>query len=143
MSKEERKALMKKFWKGKITEKKLAKFIANEAAKGFYVLAAIQLVIGWFINGPLALIDAVLFAGLAFLMVKFMSRVAAVILVILSVISLITTTFNLVLGGSGGVNIALAVLFLWMGVRAAQATFAYQKMSQGSKPAEGGEPMVK
>lgn len=142
MPKEERKKLMKKFWWGKVEDKKLAKFISSEAAKAFYVLAAIQLVIGWFINGPLALIDAVLFAGLAYLMVRFMSRVAAVILLVLSSLTIFTTFFNLALGGSGGTNLVLALLFFYMSIRATSATFAYQKMSKGG-PTAPGAPIVK
>ncbi|MCH8049144.1 hypothetical protein IH979_00290 [Patescibacteria group bacterium] len=132
-AKAKRKEMMKKFWFAKIYSKEQALFVTKEAAKGFYVLAAIQAVVGWFVSGPLALVDAALFAFFAFLMARFQSRLAAVILLVLSFLALLSTILNIALNSGGGTNFILAALLLWLSIRAVQATFKYQSMVKGAR----------
>lgn len=117
----------KNAWYGKIETKEEALKVIKDASNGFYFLAALQIVLGYFIMGTEAIIDGVLFAVCAFLLRKFNSRVVAVILLLLSVGGLVVTAINQFGGGTGGRNIILAVIMIWTSVRAIQATFGLKK----------------
>lgn len=80
--------------------------------------------------GVEAIIDGVIFAVCAFLLRKFNSRVMAVILLLLSVAGLVVTGINKFSGGTGGQNLILAVIMIWVSVRAIQATFGLKKFQQ-------------
>lgn len=117
----------KNAWYGKIETKDEALKVIKDASNGFYFLAALQIILGYFIMGTEAIIDGVLFAVCAFLLRKFNSRVVAVILLLLSIGGLVVTAINKFGGGTGGQNIILAVIMIWTSIRAIQATFGLQK----------------
>lgn len=117
----------KNAWYGKIETKDEALKVIKDASNGFYFLAALQIVLGYFIMGTEAIIDGVLFAVCAFLLRRFNSRVVAVILLLLSIGGLVVTAINKFGGGTGGRNIILAVIMIWTSIRAIQATFGLRK----------------
>ena len=120
----------KNTWFGKIETRDEAIKVIKDASNGFYFLAALQIVLGYFIMGALAIVDGVIFAVCAFLLRKFNSRVVAVILLLLSVAGLVVTGMNKFGGGSGGQNLFLAVIMIWVSIRAIQATFGLKKFQQ-------------
>ena len=120
----------KNAWFGKIETRDEALKVIKDTSNGFYFLAALQIVLGYFIMGTEAIIDGVIFAVCAFLLRKFNSRVVAVILLLLSIGGLVVTGINKFGGGTGGRNLFLAVIMIWISVRAIQATFGLKKFQQ-------------
>lgn len=104
--------------------------VIKDASNGFYFLAVLQVVLGYFIMGVEAIVEGVIFAVCAFLLRKFNSRVVVVILLLLSIGGLIVTGINEFGGGTGGRNIFLAVIMIWVSIRAIQATFGLKKFQQ-------------
>jgi hypothetical protein len=107
----------------KISSKDDALKIIKDCAMGFFVIAAIQVGIGYFI-APSLIIDAVLYVVLAGIMLKWNSRVAAVFLLIIAGFSVYMTVLNrLGMAAEGGNNIILAAIILWAAIRSVEATF--------------------
>ncbi len=95
----------------------------RDCAGGFFVVAGLQALLGALL-APSLIIDAVVLAVLAFILRQWRSRVAAVLLLILSVMILGVTVGNrLGVVSQGGGNIFLAIIMVLVGIRAAQATF--------------------
>lgn len=117
----------KNAWYGKIETKEEALKVIKGASNGFYFLAVLQIVLGYFIMGASAIVDGVIFAVCAFLLRKLNSRAVAIILLLLSVGGLVVTGINKFGGGTGGRNIILAVIMIWTSIRAIQATFGLRK----------------
>src|SRR5262245_55675555 len=95
----------------------------EEASTVFYIVAGLIAVIS-FIWEPVLLIDAALYGIGGFFLRRFNSRVAAVILLVMSISWAGATLANAVgvnLGGDR--NIFLALILLWFSYRAVQATF--------------------
>ncbi|MFM7640335.1 MAG: hypothetical protein ACKO45_02120 [Cyanobium sp.] len=107
----------------KIKSREDALKVMQYSSGSFFVLAAILGGIGVFLT-PSMLIDAAILAMLAAILRTWKSRVAAVLLLLMSLGIVITTTLTK-LGISKGVgsNIFLAVIVLWVAIRAVQATF--------------------
>ena len=120
----------KNAWYGKIETKEDALKVIKDASNGFYFLAVLQIALGYFIMGTEAIIDGAIFAVCAFLLRKFNSRVVAVILLLLSIGGLIVTGMNKFSGGAGGQNLILAIIMIWVSIRAIQATFGLKKFQQ-------------
>lgn len=101
--------------------------MTKDSAYGFYTLAAIQGGIGFFI-APALLIDAAIIALLAFFLHKFKSRIAAILLFLLSS-AMVFSTFQNKFGGGGegGNNVILALIAFGIGIRAVEAAFKYHK----------------
>lgn len=100
--------------------------VIRSASFGFFIVAAIQGGVGVFLS-PDMLIDATLFAVLAGILLKWKSRIAAVLLLVLSVMAFIVTILNLkAIMAEGGTNIFLAAIVMWISVRAVEATFKLQ-----------------
>jgi hypothetical protein len=114
-------------WYGKIETKEEVLKIIKDVSNGFYFFAAIEIVLGYFVIGAGAIGDGVIFAILALLLRKFNSRVVAIILLLLSIGGLVVTGINRFGGGTGGQNLLLAVMMIWISVRATQATFELRK----------------
>ncbi|MGR9115136.1 MAG: hypothetical protein ACU85E_05170 [Gammaproteobacteria bacterium] len=95
----------------------------KDCAMGFFVIAALQASLGYFI-APSLIIDAVLYAVLAGIMVKWNSRVAALLLLITAIFATYMTVLNrLGMAAEGGNNIILAAIILWAAIRSVEATF--------------------
>ena len=95
----------------------------RDAALGFFFLAALQGAIGFFIARSM-LWDAAILAILAAILMKWHSRTAAVLLLLLSIVLTVVTVLNRIgVMAEGGTNVILAVITLVIAVRAVQATF--------------------
>ena len=130
-------AIAPKFpWWGTVKTLDEAQVVVAAVAKAFYLLAVLQGAVGYFIGGLWALVDAGLYAILALLLQKYRSRAAAVALLILSSIAMITTGMNMLGISKGGTNIVLALIVFWASIRAVQATFALRRLqSSANQPA--------
>lgn len=111
---------------GKIGTREDALMVIKGVTLGFYVVAAIQAIVGAMIAPPM-IIDAAVYAVLAFLLKKFASRFVAVLLLILSLAATALTISNKINGGVGGNNFILALIMVWAAVRAVQATYFLRK----------------
>lgn len=113
----------KNFFFSKIETRDDALMIIKRAAYSFWIVAAIQGCIGIF-SLPSMLVDAALYTILAGILMKWESRVAAVLLALLSMVALIVTALNFVgMRHYGGNNIVLAVIMAFIAIRAIDATF--------------------
>jgi len=106
----------------------------RDCAGGFFVVAAIQGVLGALLF-PSMIIDAVLIAVLAFILRQWHSRFAAVVLLLMSLVILGITVGNRIgLTSQGGGNIFLAVLMVLVAFRSVQATFILAKKAAPAQP---------
>ena len=97
--------------------------VVRESSTGFFVLAAIQGGLGFFV-APSLLIDAVAFLVFGAVLRKWHSRTAAVLLLLFSLGSGSVTVMNrLGMMSEGGSNVILAAITLIIAVRAVEATF--------------------
>jgi hypothetical protein len=123
---------VKEYWFSKIKSKKLATKLIREGSIFFFVIAGIALVVGYFISnkyyetGVVYMMISVVYAILAGVLLKWKSRIAAVLLSIMTFDALITTFSNRFGGGYGGKNIILALFVFWLTVRLVKATFKLQ-----------------
>lgn len=69
------------------------------------------------------IIDASLGIGFALFVLRLHSRVAAVLLLTLSIVSVLATGYNRFFSGEGGANLFMALLIAWASVRLVSATF--------------------
>ncbi len=107
----------------KIESKNVALKIIKDSSMGFFFVAALQAGLGYFIT-PSLIIDAILYAILAGILLKWKSRVAAVFLLLLGGAALVMTVLNKAgVTAEGGNNIILAVIIFWVAIRAVEATF--------------------
>jgi hypothetical protein len=107
--------------------------VVRESAKGYFTLAAIQAVLAFFLN-PWILVDAGLVALGGLWLLKSKSRVAACLLLGLGILEAGQTFLNKFAGQKqGGTNVFLAVIVVWVGIRAVQATFRHHQLS-GQSP---------
>jgi hypothetical protein len=89
----------------------------------FFFIAALQAGIGLFI-APSIILDAILFAVLAGILLKWRSRISAVLLLLLGSGALVMTVLNIFgITAMGGTNIILATIIVWAAIRAVEATF--------------------
>jgi hypothetical protein len=93
------------------------------ASTAFFVLAAIQAAVGFFLF-PSVITDAVILSVLGLALRLWCSRVAAVLLLLVTGVQACVTVLNRVgVTNSGGNNIFLAIIMLIVAVRAVEATF--------------------
>jgi hypothetical protein len=87
------------------------------------VIGVIQGLIGFFLF-PTVLIDAALYVVLGLVLMFVKSRIAAVLLLLLSGMSVVITIMNrLGITADGGTNIFLAIIIFWTAIKAMEATF--------------------
>ncbi len=114
---------IKKGWFSKIESREDALKMVKDASLGFFLVAGIQVLL-FFVAGGSALIDAAVYAVCGFFLLRFNSRAAAVILLILAIVAAGVTFANkLGVNLGGGNNIFLALIVLWAAIRAVDATF--------------------
>jgi hypothetical protein len=106
----------------KIESREDAQKMVRDASYAFYFMAVLQGVIGCFILKSMV-VDGVLYAILAFFLHKFSSRIAAVLLFLMTFISFAVTIMNKIgASNQGGGNIILAIIVLIISVRAIEGT---------------------
>jgi hypothetical protein len=113
----------KNSWFSKIESREDALKVVKDTSSAFIVISVIQAILSYFVGSSI-LVDAIINCGGAFFLRRFNSRAAAVVLLIVALITLGVTIANM-LGaklGAGG-NILVAIIVLWAGVRAVEATF--------------------
>ena len=104
--------------------------MAKDCGQGFFVLAIIQGAVALFF-APFMFIDSVFLAVGGYFVAYKHSRVAAICMLLLSLIGLIVTTLNKMghdLGG--GNNIILSLIFTYAAIRAVEATFKLHRESK-------------
>ncbi|MDH4162178.1 MAG: hypothetical protein OEW15_05750 [Nitrospirota bacterium] len=110
----------------RITSRDEALRTIRHSSLAFFIVALLQGGIGLYLS-PAMLTDAALFGVLGFILYRWQSRVAASLLVVLSLLACIVTVLNrLGVMAEGGTNLVLAVIILWIAVRAAEAAFKLQ-----------------
>lgn len=108
--------------------------VIKDTSIGFFFIAVLQAGLGFFI-APSLMIDAVLYAILAGVLLKWKSRIAAVLLLLLAGGALVMTSLNMIgATAMGGSNIILGLVILWAAVRAVEATFRLQGEFAEEKP---------
>jgi hypothetical protein len=105
----------------RIETREQAEKVIKDTAVTAYVMAALQGVLGYFIAGPVALVDAVLYAAIGFALHKTKHVAAAIALFLLSLFAVFQTVSNMV-GDGGGRNILLAGVMAYVSYRAVRAT---------------------
>jgi len=116
-------------WFAAIATREEALKTINETALGFFALAGIQTVMSLFLIanrdnvGLDLLIDVPLYVGLAAWLKWGRSRTAAVLLLIVASISVVTTVLGQLKIIDGGRNMVLAGIVSWTAVKAVEATF--------------------
>jgi hypothetical protein len=95
----------------------------NDAAIGFFLVAGVQAGILLLTQHPVSMM-ALIYALLAVVLLKWKSRVVAILLFVAAATSLIMIILNL-LGvlTEGDTNLVLTLLLLWVAIRAVEATF--------------------
>ena len=107
----------------KITNRDEALKTIKDSSMGLFFVAALQAGLGLF-AAPSMLIDGILYAVLAAILLKWKSRVAAILLLLLGGAALVMTALNMAgVTNEGGRNITLAVIIFWVAIRAVEATF--------------------
>ena len=107
----------------KIENKDDALKTIKDSSIGFFFIAVLQAGLGYFIS-PSLIIDAILYAILAGILLRWKSRIAAVLLLLLGSAALVMTVLNKVgVTSEGGNNIFLAVIIFWAAIRSVEATF--------------------
>lgn len=111
----------------KIENRQEAQKAIRSSSIAFLVIAGLQALLGFLVM-PAVLLDAALYAILALLLYFLKSRVVAIILLLLALLTLVTTVLNRFgLMDSGGNNIVLALIVVYIAVRAVLATFALRR----------------
>ena len=115
-------------WYGRIESKAQAEKIIKDISNAFFLVAALQVVVGYFSLGPTTIVDGIIFAVLAALLRRYKNFAVAVILLFISLASIVTTLLSR-LGylERGGKNIFLALIIAWISVRAVQAAVMLKK----------------
>ena len=95
----------------------------NDAAVGFFLVAGVQAGVLLFTQQTVSMM-ALIYALLAVVLLKWKSRVVAILLFVAAATSLIVIILNL-LGvlTEGDTNLVLTLLLLWVAIRAVEATF--------------------
>jgi hypothetical protein len=107
----------------KIENKDDALKIIKESSMAFFFIAVLSAALCYFI-APSMIMDAVLYAILAGILLKWKSRTAAVLLLILGAAAVVMTILNKVgVTSEGGNNIFLAAIIFWAAIRSVEATF--------------------
>ena len=100
--------------------------VIKDTSIGFFFIAALQAGLGFFI-APSLMIDVVLYAILAGVLLKWKSRIAAVLLLLLAAVTLAMTFLNMVgVTALGGNNVFLGLIIFWAAIKAVEATFKLQ-----------------
>lgn len=122
----------------KIENRKEALKMVKDTSLAFFFIAALQAIFSYWLGYEI-LVDAALFGIGAFFLRWLHSRVAAVFLLALALLSTgITIANKMGEMKSGGNNIILAMIILWAGIRAVEATFKlngrFSTASAGNQP---------
>ncbi|GAB6087054.1 hypothetical protein [Alkaliphilus crotonatoxidans] len=122
---------------GKIQRESDAIQTINDVSASFLVFSGLSAVVSILVlSNIFAIFDFVLFAALSLLLRKFKSLIAAIILSLFSLISVVNTI--LVMAGvvEGGRNIYIALLLFWGSIKALQAVLFLRKQKKQATQAQ-------
>ena len=107
----------------KIENRDEALKMVKDAAMAFFFVAGLQAILSYWIGFDV-LVDAAIYAIGGVFLRRFNSRAAAVVLLLLALLGAGVTIANKAGANlGGGNNIILALIILWAGIRAVEATF--------------------
>jgi uncharacterized membrane protein len=107
--------------------------VVHAASLAFFVVAGLLLIMSYFF-GRAFLFDAVAFLVLGFFLRQFKSRIVAILLLLLAVITTAVAVGRLMEAGiHSGIYIIVAVVVLWAAIRAVEATFKMRRQPPGAK----------
>jgi hypothetical protein len=115
----------KNSWFSKIESREDALKVIKDTSMAFFVVAILQAVVTFFAGSNLML-DAIVNMGGSFFLKRFNSRVTAIVLLILAALPIGITIANWLGAKIGGdINIFVAIIVFWAGIRAVEATFKF------------------
>jgi hypothetical protein len=92
----------------------------------FYVIGGLQILL-WFVLGQLMIVDGVLNITLSFLVHKFRSRVAAICLLGITLLAIMSTIVAFAAGEHSAMVSPIGIIIrLWASIRLVKATFSLQ-----------------
>ncbi len=127
MEKERKRELNFKFWE--IKNKEEALYIIKQFSYCFIFVGALFTILGFFVNLG-AIIDGVIFLILGLLLFFLKSRIVAILLLLNSGAGIIITFMNIIGSSSGGTNIFLSIIILYISIATVYSTFKYHKFKK-------------
>ena len=111
-------------WFGALDSKEDALKTVYDASLALYVLAGLQIMLGYFI-GDAAVVEGVLFAVLGYLLRTMNTRAISRMILLVSSFMIVSSLTQVIrVHGSGLDHVAIALLALWVGLRAHRASAA-------------------
>jgi len=118
----------------KIREEEDAVKVVGAASLAFFIAGGLFMILSYW-YGPELLVDGVAYVVLGFLLRTFRSRVVAILLLLLAIVTvLLALRIFSGHGFSGGLNIILAAFVVWAGARAVEATFKLRAKKAAAVP---------
>jgi len=116
-----------------------ARLLASDLGKALLIVAVIQTVLA-LARDPAALVDAALYAACGAVIWATASRLAAVFVLLVGSGASVLTLLDLLgpIRISGGRNIILALVTVWIAGRAVQATFDYHRFGRTAMSTSSG-----
>lgn len=97
--------------------------VVGAASLAFFIAGGLFMILSYWYGMEL-LVDGLAYVVLGFLLRQFRSRMIAILLLLLAVVTaLMALGIFSGRGFSGGLNIILAAIVVWVGIRAVEATF--------------------
>lgn len=109
--------------------------VVRGASLAFFIAGGLFIMLSWWYGREL-LIDGAAYVVLGFFLRQFNSRIIAIMLLLLAIVtSLMAFGIFSGRGHSGGLNVILAAIVVWAGVRAVEATFKLRGKFAARAPA--------
>lgn len=108
--------------------------VVGAASLAFFIAGGLFMILAYWYGSEL-LVNGIAYVVLGFLLRQFKSRMIAVLLLLLAIVTaLMALGIFSGRGFSGGLNIILAAIVVWVGVRAVEATFKLRGKYAGKAP---------
>ena len=116
-----------------------ARVLAGDLGKALLVVAVIQTILA-LAREPLTLVDAAFYAACGAVIWVTVSRLAALVVLLVAGGALVLTMLSLLgpLQTPGGRHVILALVTVWIGGRAVQATFDYHRFGKAANSTSSG-----
>ena len=118
----------------KIRQEEDALKVVGAASLAFFIAGSMFMILSYW-YGPELWVNGVAYVVLGFLLRQFKSRIIAILLLLLAIVTvLLAVGIFSGHGYSGGLNIILAAAVVWVGVRAVEATFKLRAKKAAKEP---------